>query len=239
MAEDGKTEGAGGTTEGEGTVTKDVMDTAIAEAVKKAVSETTTNVWGKFQSQKDTEVADIRTKADAAMKGYSDLQDREEAAKLEAMTPEQQGAYYAKKAYDLAKNVGSSDGKGAGSESPNPNGGTGTGQPGSDFGGGSPGGQVDAKAIFETALTEAGIDPKTVDLDNGVAAFLKSVKAAEQSEGKTDEEKAAERNEEKGKDEANNTVVKGPPPTGKPDLLAMSPVDIIKSGKTKSPWALD
>ena len=98
MSEDGKTEGEGGTSNGEGTVTKEVMDAAIAEAVKTAVAETTTNVWGKFQSQKDTEVADIRTKADAAMKGYSDLQDREEAVKLEAMTPEQQGAYYAKKA---------------------------------------------------------------------------------------------------------------------------------------------
>ena len=238
MSEDGKTEGVGGTSEGEGTVTKEVMDTAIAEAVKLAVAETTTNVWTKFQSQKDTEVADIRTKADAAMKGYSDLQDREEAVKLEAMTPEQQGAYYAKKAYDLAKNAGSPKGTGSGSESPSPNGGTGSDNPGSDLGG-SPAGQGDAKAIFEAGLKEAGIDPKTVDLENGVAGFIKSVAAAAKSEGQTDEEKAAARNEEKGKDEANNTVVKGPPPSGTPNLLTMNPVDIIKSGKTKSPWSLD
>ena len=230
-------QGDGGTTGGD-TVTKEVMDAAIAEAVKTAVAETTTNVWGKFQSEKDKEVAGIRSKAEEAVKGFTDLQDREEAAKLEAMTPEQQGAYYAKKAYDLAKNAGSSDGKGAGSESPNPNGGTGTGNPGSDLGG-SPAGQVDAKAIFEAGLKEAGIDPKTVDLENGVAGFIKSVAAAGKSDGKTEEEKAAERNEAKGKDESNNTVVKGPVATGNPDLLKMSPVDIIRGGKDKSPWDLN
>ncbi|KKN71164.1 hypothetical protein LCGC14_0423270 [marine sediment metagenome] len=234
MSEDGKQDD-GGTTEGEGTVTKEVMDAAIAEAVKTAVAETTTNVWGKFQSEKDKEVAGIRSKAEEAVKGFADLQDREEAAKLEAMTPEQQGAYYAKKAYDLAKNAGSSDGKGAGSESPNPIGGTGTGQPGSDLGG-SPAGQVDAKAIFEAGLKDAGIDPETVDLENGVAGFIKSVAAAAKSDGKTDEEKAAERNEQKAKDDANNTVVKGPVAQANPDLLKMSPVDIIRGGKTESPW---
>jgi hypothetical protein len=85
-------------------------------------------------------------------------------------------------------------------------------------------------------LKEAGIDPKTVDLENGVAGFIKSVAAAGTSAGKTEEEKAEERNKAKADDEANNSLTKGPGPSGNPDLLKMNPVDIIRGGKTESPW---
>ena len=207
--------------------TQEQLDAAL-EAKGKATTEA---VWGQFQSQKDKEVAEIRTKADAAVKGYADLQAQDETTRLAAMTTEEKTAYFAEKTYRATQSVGSASPPGEAESRPS----AATGAP--DPKPGTPGiSQTSDQAsqlqgVIDKVAKAAGIDPKTLDLSGGAEGLIKSAILAGAENARTPEQKAADANAKLQADRDANQVAPGGGTGGNSsNRLTMNPIDLIKAG---------
>lgn len=204
--------------------TQEQVDAMMVEAKKAATNE----VWSKFQSDKDKEVSQYRDIAEQASKALKDIEASQEQAKVANMSAEEKAAYYAEKMYRQASSVDSKP-------APDPK------QSSSPSAGGAPtaGSASDpnspdagqAKAILVEAAKNAGIDPETIDLNNGIDGFLKSVVATVKPK-ETPEERNAKLEKEK---EANASL---PSSSGNGDvpLTKRDPLDMIRSGGAKQPF---
>ena len=226
MAEaDGAT--SGGTQD---TFSQDDLDKAVAKAVEETQASTKTEVFRDAQSLADKQIAEVRQTATqavvAAQSALSGVTKEQEAAKLSGMSAEEQTAFY------LAKLVDQGGAKGVASvQTPvtTPTGAT-VGEPQSA--------EAQARVALEETATKLGLDPKNLDFEHGPEGLLKSVITQAKSGMQTEEEKAAAENAANLTNRENNqTGVQGQQTgTSMNDLLKLSPAEIIRMGKDKSPW---
>ena len=203
--------------------TQEQMDTAMAEAKKAASDE----VWSKFQGDKDREVAEYRKIAEGAVNSLTAITAKDEASKVDAMTPEEKAAYYAQKMYEQGLNPSASP---TGTGLPSPASGV-TKPPAAPPPSGQPLTAGEAQAILKQQAVEAGLDPDGIDFTS-VAGFIKSVAGKAAKEEKTPEERNAELEREKA---ANHSPSASG--SGKEPITKMNPVDLIRQGAgDKSPW---
>lgn len=234
MAEEGQN---GGTPEQSGdgapapeTYTKEQVEQAVAQAQQQA--------WSHFQSVKDKEVNEVKSKAEQAVKAYQDMVQQQEQQKLESMSPEEKAAYFAQKTYEATLN--------GGSQSHNPSDGASSASAAGAMSNSQEGaaqGQVGVAGqpfdVINNAVKELGLDPTKVDFSGGLQGFLKSVVAQASASAKSPEEQAKENNQKVESERQENPVTPANGgPSGGPDLLKMSPADAIRGALGgKSPWS--
>ena len=98
--------------------------------------------------------------------------------------------------------------------------------------------EAQARVALEDATTKLGLDTKTLDFDHGPEGLFKTVIAQAQASKQTEEEKTAAANAALLLNQANNqTGVQGQQTgTSMDDLLKLTPAEIIRKAKDKSPW---
>lgn len=224
-------EANGGTSGGtQDTFTQDDLDKAVAKAVEETAASTKTEVFREAQSGADKQIAEIRNTATqavaAAQTALSGVNQEQETAKLATMTAEERTAFY------LAKLVDQGGAKGVvtvQTPPPTPSGATQTE---------SQSAEAEARTALEETATKLGLDPKNLDFDHGPEGLFKTVIAQAKASMQTDEEKAAAANAANlANRNANQTGVQGQQTgTSMDELLKLTPAEIIRKGKDKSPW---
>jgi hypothetical protein len=207
------------------TFTQEQVNEQIEAAKKDAIN----GVWSKMQSDKDHEVSGYKKLAEQAIETLKGLEAKDEATKIEAMSPDERTAYFSQKTYERSAGIDPTSAPGSPGLSSPPAGGA----PGADTPSGSetPGADQ-AKQVLAQAVKDAGLDPEKVDFSGGIGEFLKSVVKLT-----TPEQTPEERNAALELEKAANRPAPSGGSAGE-NLLKMNPIDIIRNGRgnEKSPW---